>query len=609
MKNKVIYLYCSILALLCQALAFSAPVSALDTNNFYFKNATFDYYLEKTDSGTSRMRVVETLTAVFPIYDQNHGITREIPFTNQNGKNITISSLDLTVTRNGEQEPFTYDRESDYYFIKIGSANSYIHGEQTYELSYYFENVITDFDSYQELYWDTNGTGWQQPFYSLTATIHFQDQALYNTFSGNSWCYVGRYGASDQSSCQTTKDNQNLLVTFTAYNLASEENLTFDLEFKPESFVVPTPRVSYVLVFLAGVIVFVIIYSIFAFYNKSRIFQPLRKLYKNTPVVPQFTPPKNLSVAEAASLLIDAPKRGSAQVATLISLAVNHHVNLKKTNKKLLGGFNWEIELVSIDNISDQELLTLKILNGSNNSLNNGDIIKIKNHSYASSLANLSHRFDISVEKSLQNSGLFKKTASTFPISTILIWFALIFMSSFLISSAESFVGYVLLESFIPLMSLACFAVGFGIIFTAIFFNKKFRNKTESAIIISRYLDGLYYYMNLAEADRIKFLQSLDAVDTSPNGIVTLYEKLLPYAIIFGIETSWVKELNHYYELTDTTSPTWFYGGPLVASDFHSFTTTTSSHISSSTTSSSSSGGGGGGFSGGGGGGGGGGGW
>ena len=140
----------------------------------------------------------------------------------------------------------------------------------------------------------------------------------------------------------------------------------------------------------------------------------------------------------------------------------------------------------------------------------------------------------------------------------------------------------------------------------------KYKKRTLKGIEVSKYLDGLKEYMTLAEKDRLKFLQSVKGVDTSHEGIVRLYEKLLPYAVIFGIEDSWLSELNKYYEYDDVSDHTWLVGASLLSvSDFHSFTSYTSSSVYSSTASSSSgsSGGGGGGFSGGGGGGGGGGGW
>ena len=62
--------------------------SVLDTDDFYFEDFTADYYLTKLDDNTSSLHVKEVLTAVFPESDQNHGITRDIPYANQDGKNI-----------------------------------------------------------------------------------------------------------------------------------------------------------------------------------------------------------------------------------------------------------------------------------------------------------------------------------------------------------------------------------------------------------------------------------------------------------------------------------------------------------------------------------------
>ena len=121
----------------------------------------------------------------------------------------------------------------------------------------------------------------------------------------------------------------------------------------------------------------------------------------------------------------------------------------------------------------------------------------------------------------------------------------------------------------------------------------------------------------MAEADRIKVLQSVKGADTTHQGVVKIYEKLLPYAAIFRMEKSWLEELSHYYEFADVAAPVWYMGiGAFSAREFSSAMMAANSSLSSTIThstisnsSSGFSGGGGGGFAGGGGGGGGGGGW
>ena len=118
--------------------------------DFYFEDFTADYYLTKLEDETSKLHVKEVLTAVFPETDQNHGITRSIPFKNQNGKNTVVeneAALNLTVLRNGTAEPINkIEKQDDYYLVYIGSASRYMHGKQIYTLEYDFTDVITEYE-------------------------------------------------------------------------------------------------------------------------------------------------------------------------------------------------------------------------------------------------------------------------------------------------------------------------------------------------------------------------------------------------------------------------------------------------------------------------------
>ena len=94
--------------------------------------------------------------------------------------------------------------------------------------------------------------------------------------------------------------------------------------------------------------------------------------------------------------------------------------------------------------------------------------------------------------------------------------------------------------------------------------------------------------------------------------LVELYEKLLPYAILFGQEKEWNKRLGDYYQSAGV-QPGWYSGANMAAFNAAAFSSAMSNlntSINSTGAGFSSSGGSsGGGFSGGGGGGGGGGGW
>lgn len=73
-----------------------------------------------------------------------------------------------------------------------------------------------------------------------------------------------------------------------------------------------------------------------------------------------------------------------------------------------------------------------------------------------------------------------------------------------------------------------------------------------------RHLDGLRQYMRLAEADRLRFLQSPDgALSRRGEGheieSFVLDERLLPYAVVFGLEREWVAHLKIAYAELDGT--------------------------------------------------------
>jgi uncharacterized membrane protein YgcG len=130
--------------------------------------------------------------------------------------------------------------------------------------------------------------------------------------------------------------------------------------------------------------------------------------------------------------------------------------------------------------------------------------------------------------------------------------------------------------------------------------------KTEKGLAAREHLLGLREYLDVAEKDRIKFH---NAPEKSPE----LFEKFLPYAMIFGLEKAWAKEFEGIYKeptsgwYTDRNAGAFSALG--LVSGMRGFSDYASSTISSTPNSSGSGGSGGGGSSGGGGGGGGGGSW
>ena len=679
---------CLIAALLTIFIPHSAFAS---TNDFYFKDATFDYYLTNSDSGTT-MHVREVLTAVFPEINQNHGITRAIPFTNLDGKNITVentAALNLSVTRNGVEEQIAkIDHDEDELIVYIGSSSEYVHGEQVYVLEYDFHNVITEFAAngdnltgqqsdnvaYQELYWDTNGTGWSQRFDHLTANLHIPRDQAKALLGDQTSCYVGYYGQGNNgqkisSRCSVTSDDETtyspgasssintittpadtaeIILSFETTNLAARENLSFAVDFKPGTFTVPELSKNYTLVTIttvvAGICLLIIAILLIIYFKKAH---KKRQYYKGLFETPEYTPLEGLDIA--ASDILSIKKTTNSQVATLLELAVAGKVSIKKGEPtKHLKKDTWKLKINNITNLTESQKDLLELLSGGTSVEKlNDTTIDVKKHTPTRELEVLSNRYENDARHSLKALGYLKSksknsgsipqkeastksdtTASDFfnnkiwPVITFVI-VGLLVLSPLLSEVVPKLIkidlsyGDVVGKEYLPIVIVATLLITIALSVFLISRTVKYAKYTEKGLDAANYLDGLRLYISMAEADRLKFLQSAKGADTSKEGIVKLYEKLLPYACLFGLEESWLKEFNKYCKDVNY-SPTWYYGDDFItyyalssmSTRLNSAIDASSSYSSTSSGSSSfSSGGGGGGFSGGGGGGGGGGGW
>ena len=646
------------------------PVGAVDkTQNFTISSFTADYYLTKTEEGTSNLHVKETIVAEFPEADQNHGIERTIPRTNQGGKNYTVknkSALNFSATRGGMPEEVDFvDESAENFVIQIGSSGQYVHGTQTYVLEYDFANVITEFDvagqnvsgqegaqiTWQELYWNTNGTEWQQRIDKLTANLHLTPEefaavkgasdvqengagqstanvkaegndagandAESDKVNGDVSCYVGGYGASGtaaMSRCEATETSDG--YSFTTEDLASGENLTFAVEFEPGTFVVKIEP-DYTLVIIAGaevaigVVIFVILLLLWNKYAAKNY-----RLYKSLFTAPQYQPPADLLVSEAQRMRMKQTK--STYVAALLEMAVRRKVTIKNKEKK-----EWSVILnVDPDTLTEPERDVLGIL-AYNIPLVKGLEIPVTRHNPNTSTRKYARDYEIKQYDVPNEKGyLVSRGAASQYILLFLIVLAIaaivtmivIFANSDLMTMAMNVSGPLVGGMPLCVLVIVLFA---GIVIGGFWFGNRistYARFTEKGVEMARYLDGLELYIKMAEQERIKFLQSVQGVDTSAVGIVNLYEKLLPWACLFGLEKSWARELEKYYQMVDETGRQYDFAynqmvmNGIIAGNMTRQMNSAMTSVSGGS-SSSSSGGGGGGFSGGGGGGGGGGGW
>ncbi len=109
--------------------------------------------------------------------EERHGIYRDIPIngemtrTGPNGESITTIVPSSVSDVNVEGWEFTVQDDSETVSIKIGSADRYVIGDQTYRISYKLRFGDDGADSFDEVYYNIIGSGWDTPIDNMTFSV------------------------------------------------------------------------------------------------------------------------------------------------------------------------------------------------------------------------------------------------------------------------------------------------------------------------------------------------------------------------------------------------------------------------------------------------------
>ncbi|WP_136708770.1 DUF2207 domain-containing protein [Agromyces sp. H66] len=580
----------------------AASVTALPAGVDDFTFASFDavYELSRDEDRRSVLDTTETLVAVFPEFDQNRGIRRAIPLRYQ-GHPTDISVQSVT-DENGTPRPFEVERDEEGVFLLITiRADDYVHGEQTYVISYRQHNVTLEPDDadLDEFYWDVNGTGWAQPFGRVRAELRMSEE-VGEGFTGAVACYRGWAGSS--TPCESLEATETLppVVTAEAVGLGPYENLTIAVGFDAETF---EPRDESFGASAAAITGAVGAAGAVAALITAIVLRLTR--WRDHPgrgtIIAQYEPPR-VSAMVSSDLVGQA---GKGVTATILERAVDGELRIVETGRKryaveFMGGEAGDADARSVVSA----LFSGFPVPGARRDLKSRDTALGKR------LLSIRQQ----VRKGVVTMGLRRK-----PDLGVRVLLAI---------GAAAFAALSLIFGIMALddnrggaWPALLFILAIGAAIAAIIAVADVRPLTEAGRELRDHLEGLKLYIRLAEADRLRVLQSpsgalrvdrpaatATALDSAV--VLKLHERLLPYAALFGLEREWSRELATLYEQTGE-SPGWYSGrdgfnAAVFAASVSSFSSASSASWSGSSSSSSSGGSGGGGSSGGGGGGGGG---
>ena len=557
-------------------------------DDFSFESLDVEYQLGRTEDGTSTLTVVETFVALFPEFDQNRGMRRAIP-DSYLGAPLHPELVSITDETGAPRAEET--ESEDGYYSMTSRADDFVHGRQTYVFTYTLQNVTHHFadTGVDEFYWNVNGVEWRQPFGRITARVTMPDD-LEAARTGAQACYIGSQGSTQTCAIEDADGT----IAASAENVQPYQTMTIAIGFAPDTFTEFDPNYlaspwgwlqSGVAVLGLGTAL------VLAAVTRRR---HLRDEPGRPVIIAEYTPPRGIDALESAVLLGRTTKAIPAEV---LEQAVVGSIRIEEGPPKWFGGTKLKAVLVDPSLADGDGRMLLpglfpQGLPGEEFEFGRSDT-----------------RFSTTAQKvlkaasaELSSRGLRRKVplgARAWPVVIAILSAVLV-----LLFGIGALAGYV--TAWVPILLI----IGSVLVVLLVAGMVSRKPLTAAGAETRDHLLGLKEFIEWAEADRIRMLQSPQGaervrVDVSdPRMKLKLYEKLLPYAVVFGQEKKWAEELAVLYG--SGNSPGWYSGSTgFNAAAFSAGISNLSTSASSSSTSGGSSGGGSAGGGGGGGGGGG----
>lgn len=572
---------------------FAAVPASANVDDFEFESFAATYHLGIEDSGASTLLVEENLVALFPEYDQNRGLARYIPRSYQEED---LETEILSVSDGTSDRDFSVFFEEDFVVVEsVVPEGSFVQGRQVYEISYSQRHIIGDFpqENRQEFYWDINGTGWPQFFGRVSADVIVDQGIVPSLLADQVACYRGSEGSTSQCDVAVvTEPDGSVRFSVNELNLGPFQTVTIAFGFQPDTFVAPERGLFalwwQVLFVVAGVLSIAMALTMLWARMTFHKDQPGRPT-----IITEYLPPKEVSIAQAAHLL---GKTSVLPTALLLDLAVRGHIRLREGESRN----TWEV-LRTDTRMDHTDEAALRALLGELPA--HGTALRIPTKGSSMAVTRMQNYLK-DAERSLTSGGFY--AASSGPLRFGLMVLFAVLGSGLSIAAVNGESGLLWFSPLIApdLVELGLFVVGAVIVAVPVWVLGK-KPLSAHGADARDYLKGLRIYLELAEKDRLAFLQSPKGALRETSGdseeVLKLYETVLPWAILLGVDKEWFALMERYYQ--DRT-PLWI-TGPHISSLGDALSSMSSS-TRASYQSSSSGGSSGGGSAGGGGGGGGG---
>ncbi len=490
-----------------------------------------DFHVEIFINKDSSLNVLEEIEYDFG-FELRHGIFREIPYQYQidRFRNYNLR-MKVYKVADFKDKPYNYDvsRGRGTVNVKIGDADREISGTHGYRIGYRVERAVVFFDKHDELYWNVTGNEWKIPIRKASAKVYFEGGMPEGM---KATCYMGYYGSKEKN-CGFNINSQGIeFDTYgaetTARSFRPGEGLTIVVEIPKGIIKEPSSlqKASWFIHdnwFYSLPIVTLFVIS-FLWYSSGR--DPEGK-----GVIPvRYEPPNDLTPAEAGTL-IDEKADIDDITSTVIDLAVRGYIKIKETqSEKFVFFSDRDYKLTKLKE-PDERLKTheKEILSGIFGSKDKVMLTELKNKFY-NRLPSITN----ALYKQLVEGKYFSRNPET--LRNLFKWtgIGIIFLGFFIIPHIGLKISLTLSGIFI------------------LIFSRFMPKKTQKGALAKEELLGFREFIERAERDRIEMLAKDDP---------TLFDRLLPYAMVFELGDRWADAFRDMYK----TAPSWYdsprYGG------------------------------------------------
>ena len=475
--------------------------------------------------------VKEQINWDFDSLADKHGILRDIPIKYAaRGGNFNLRISDISVAdENGTAIPFLASYPGNNIELKIGDAAKSVSGQRTYIINYKINRAINYFSDHDELYWNATGNEWSVPIERSSAKVILPQKI--NIGQLQKACFSGALGSTILCSSITHEDAPEIdWVSFEqVYELGPGQGLTVVAGWPPGLVAKPTAwqNILYIIqdnwILVLPILTFFIMF--YLWWTRGR--DPKGR----GTIIAQYEAPRGLTPAQAGTI-IDERVDIKDISSEIVYLATRGYIKITRTENK---GLIFKHEDYLLAKLKDQRDLNPPDKRLMDGLFQNAGEISVK-------LSDLKNKFykevpDIKdrIFDGLISDGYFPAKPSRVQGKYILLGAIILFGTTLLGRLLGGVIGALAVGS---LVASGIIVVIFGLIMPV---------KTKKGVDTKENILGLKLYMEVAEKDRIKFF---NAPAKNPEH----FEKLLPYAMMLGVEREWAEKFKDIY----TTAPFWY---------------------------------------------------